>query len=245
MARVQVHDESLAVESPVLVEGLPGVGLVGKLATDHLVDALGMTHYASCFCEGLPDAAVYHEGDRTVQPPVRVYAAPEHELLALQSDVPVSPAEASEFAACLTGWVAEQGALPLYLSGLPTEKDGRPNLHGIATGDAAGLLETHDIAPPTHSGTVSGPTGALLHQAGQQGIDGLGLVVQSNSQFPDPEAARVLLHDAIQPVAGVDIDTDRLADQAEEVADARQQLAQQMSEASEEASQAKPLGMFQ
>lgn len=245
MAHVQVHDSDLDLQSPVLVEGFPGVGLVGKLATDHLVDSFEMDHYASCFCEGIPDIAVYHEGEATVEPPVRIYADADRDLLALQSEVPVSPQDATGFAECLTNWVDEQGALPLYLSGLPTEKDGRPALHGIATGDAGSALETHGIDAPQHSGIVSGPTGALIHGAYRAGIDSVGLVVQSNPQFPDPEAARVLLADAIGPIADVEVETDTLVEQAEEIADARQQLAERMSQGDEEATQAQPLGMFQ
>jgi uncharacterized protein len=243
MAHVQVHDDSLAVESPALVEGLPGVGLVGKIATDHLVDTLGMTHYATCRCEGLPDVAVYHEGGADVLGPVRVYADPDHDLLALQSDVPVSPAEADEFAGCLTGWLADIDATALYISGLPTqEKASPPTMYGVATNDADALLDAHDVPRPRESGMISGPTGALLSQAANTGLDALGLVVQSNPQFPDPEAARTLLLDAIQPLTGVDVDTSKLVEQAEEIADAREQLAQRMSQAADESSQAQPIG---
>lgn len=245
MAHVQVHDESVDLESPVLIEGLPGVGLVGKIATDHLVESLDMRHYASCFCEGLPDAAIYHEGDATVEPPVRIYVDEEHDLLALRSDVPVSPADASEFASCLTSWLHDRDTLALYLSGLPTEKDNPPRLHGIATGDAGHVLEDNDIPRPQHDGMISGPTGALIHQAYRTGLDSVGLVVQSDAQFPDPEAARVVLVDAVEPITGVDVDTDELVEQADRIADARQQLAEQMQQAQEESTQAKPLGMFQ
>jgi uncharacterized protein len=243
MAHVQVHDDSLAMESPVLVEGLPGVGLVGKIATDHLVDTLDMSHYATCRCDGLPDVAVYHEDEAGVLGPVRVYAAPDRDLLALQSDVPVSPADAEEFAGCLTGWLADLDATALYLSGLPTqEKASPPEMHGVATNDAAGLLDDHDIHPPREGGMISGPTGALLSQAESTGLDALGLVVQSNPQFPDPEAARTLLVDAIGPITGADVDTSKLVEQAEEIAQAREQLAQRMSQAAEESSQAQPIG---
>lgn len=241
MAHVEVHDDR-SLESPVLVEGLPGVGLVGKIATDHLVETFDMSYYAACRCEGLPDVAVYHEGDPTVEPPVRIYADHDRYLLAIQSDVPVSPSDATEFAACLSGWIDEQDALPLYLSGLPAEKDGPPDLHGIATGQADDLLEEHDISAPPQSGLISGPTGNLLLRAEQDGLDGLGFVVESNAQFPDPEAARTLLVDAISPVAGIEIDTQKLVDQAEEIAQARQQLAQQMGQAGDESSQAQPIG---
>lgn len=243
MAHVQVHDDSLAVESPVLVEGLPGVGLVGKIATDHLVDALDMAHYATCHCDGLPDVAVYHEDETEVLGPVRIYADPDTDLLALQSDVPVSPADAADFSTCLTRWLDERDATALYLSGLPTqEKDSPPALHGVATNGATPILEEYDIPQPGQGGLISGPTGALLSRASVEGLDALGLVVQSNPQFPDPEAARTLVLDAVGPIAGVEVDTSKLVEQAEEIADAREQLAKRMSQATDESSQAQPIG---
>jgi uncharacterized protein len=246
MAHVQVHDESVELDSPMLVEGLPGVGLVGKIAADHLVQALDMTHYASCHCDGLPEVAVYGEDDSTVKAPVRVYADEENDLLVLQSDVPVSPSAAKDFAGCVTGWFQERNVTPLYLSGLPREKkEGIPELYGVATGTADGLLADHDIGLPTETGFVSGPTGALLYEAERVGLDSLGLVVESNKNFPDPEAARIVLVEAILPLTGVSVDTDALVEQAEDISDAREQLAKRMQEAEDESSQAQPTGMFQ
>jgi uncharacterized protein len=244
MAHIE-EQESMDLEDPVLVEGLPGVGLVGKLAADHLVEQLDMTYYAACHCDGLPDVAVYEEGKRGVRPPVRIYADETRDLLVLQSDVPVSPSAAEEFAACVTGWLGELDALPVYLSGLPEEKDGVPDLYGIATGSAEALLGEHDIPTPSDNGMVSGPTGALLAEAGKQRVDSVGLVVQADANFPDPEAARVFLNDGIGPLAGIDVDTDRLVEQADKVAKARERLAKQMQEANEESTRAQPLGMYQ
>ncbi len=244
MAHIVEH-RSLDLESPYLVEGLPGVGLVGKIAADHLVEQFEMDHYASCRCEGLPKAAVYHEDERSVLPPVRIYADEDRDLLALQSDVPVSPTAAEDFASCVTGWLADNGVTPLYLSGLPAEKDGVPEMYGVSTGGAEGLLTENGIPAPSEGGVISGPTGALLAEAGETGLDALGLVVQANANFPDPEAARVLLASAIEPIAAVDVDTDTLVEQADRIADAREQLAQQMQQAQEESTRAEPLGMYQ
>ncbi|WP_459190973.1 proteasome assembly chaperone family protein [Halosimplex sp. J119] len=245
MARVQVHDDGIELESPTLIEGLPGVGLVGKIAADHLVDALDMTYYASCHCDGLPEVAVFGEGDRAYQPPVRIYADEERDLLALQSDVPVSPSAADDFATCLTAWLRERDATAIFVSGLPAEKDGVPSLYGVANGDAAGILDEHGIPAPTESGVISGPTGALLYEANRSDLDALGLVVESNRNFPDPEAARVVLLDGVGPIAGVDIETEHLVEQAEEISEARENLAQRMQEAQEESSRAQPIGMYQ
>lgn len=245
MAHVEVHVDDLDLESPMLAEGLPGVGLVGKLAADHLVRELEMDHVASCRCEGLPRVAVYGDDDRSVKPPVRVYADREADLLVLQSDVPVSPSAADEFATCFTGWLAERDVTPIYLVGMAAEKDGVPEMYGVGTADGTGLLTDHDVATPDEMGMVSGPTGALIAEAEDQDLDSIGLIVESNPKFPDPEAARILIQNGIGPIAGVDVDTDKLVEQAEEIADARQQLAQQMQQADDESSQAQPLGMYQ
>jgi len=246
MANITVRT-SVTLDAPMLVEGLPGVGLVGKLATDHLVDQLEMTHVASVGCAGLPRVAVYREDRRTLQPPVRLYADEEHDLLALQSDVPVSPSSATEFVGCLTDWIADRDATPLYLSGLASqhETDEPPAVFGAATGDGGQLLEEVGLDLPPESGVVSGPTGALLDEAGRRDLAALSLVVESDPRFPDPEAARQLLVEAIQPLTGVEVDTDTLIEQAEQIQDQKEQLAARMRQAEDESSRAQPLRMFQ
>jgi uncharacterized protein len=230
-----------------MVEGLPGVGLVGKIAADHLIESYDMTHYANVHCDALPKVAVYGDGERGVNPPVRLYADTERDLLALQSDVPVTPAAAMEFAQCLTNWEVDHSVTPLYLSGLPHEKesDEVPSLYGVGSGDVAGRLDEAGIDPPNGDGLVSGPTGALLHDALTRGATAFGLVVESDPQFPDPEAARVLLKHGIEPLTGLEVDTDDLVEHAEEIRKAKEQLARRMQQASEEATQAQPIRGYQ
>lgn len=247
MARVNVRDETIELKSPTLVEGLPGVGLVGKIATDHLIEEFDMTYFASVDCDGLPQVAIYREDARGVEAPVRLYADPERNLLALRSDVPVSPSAADEFATCITSWLADHDVTPLYLSGLPTEKQpGRvPSLYGVATRDAGNLLDDEDIDLPPDNGVVSGPTGALLNRADETGLDAVGLVVESDKRFPDPEAARVLIQQGIAPLTGVEVNVDDLVDRAEQIRDQKEELAKRMQEADiDEATQAQPLRGF-
>lgn len=246
MARITVHDESVSFDEPFLVEGLPGLGLVGKIATDHIVRELGMSHYASVHCDGLPRIGVYHQEDDELKPPVRLYADPDRGLLALQSEVPVSGSGAPEFAACVSSWLKEEDVTPIYLSGRPAEKESSPELYGVATGDGRRHLDEAGIVPPRETGFISGPTGALLNYAAETDLDSVGLVVESNPKFPDPEAARALVKNGIGPITGVEVDVDSLIEQAEEIREQREQLAQRMQQAGEdESSQARPLGMYQ
>ncbi|WP_338727935.1 PAC2 family protein [Haladaptatus sp. DJG-WS-42] len=246
MAHVQIHDESLDLSAPTLVEGLPGVGLVGKIAADHLVEQFEMTHYGSLYCEGIPRVAVYGKGESAVKAPVRLYADESRNLVVLQSDIPISPSQAVEFSSCLSGWVEAHDATPIFLSGLPTQKDANePALYGVSTGEGASLLEAADISHPTEGGLISGPTGALINRAAELDITGVGLIVESDKQFPDPEAARILLMRGIEPLADIDVDTDALVSHAEEIRTAKEQFAKRMQDADEESTQAKPLRMFQ
>ena len=49
------------IEAPVLVEGLPGVGHVGKLVADHLVDALGGELVAEIYSLHFPPQVIVDE----------------------------------------------------------------------------------------------------------------------------------------------------------------------------------------
>ena len=245
MARIDVVTEDVSLDAPTLVEGLPGVGLVGKIVVDHLVDALGMEYYAAVQCEGVPEAAVYRGERSALRPPVRLHADPERDLLVLQSDVPVSPSDATGFAACITSWLDDNDVTPLYLSGLPDQSENVPEVYGVSTGEGDALLDEAGIVPPAEGGLVSGPTGALLYHAGRADLDSVGLIAETNPKFPDPEAARAVLDAGVEPITGIDVDTDELVEQAEEIQDAREQLAQRMQQADDESSQAEPLGMFQ
>jgi len=246
MTRISVIDDDVSLDEPTLVEGFPGVGLVGKIATDHMIETHEMVHYANVHCDGLPRVAVYREGDRAVTTPVRLYADEERDLLALRSDVPVNPGAATEVAGCLESWFTETAVFPIFLSGLGREKgEEPPAIYGIATGNGGEALDRADAEEPTEAGLVSGPTGAMLAEALERDRDAVGLVVESDSQFPDPEAARILIQKGIDPIAGTETPTDGLVDQAGEIREAKQAFAEQMQEATEDSSQAEPLKMFQ
>jgi hypothetical protein len=149
MAHIDILTDDLSLDEPMLVEGLPGVGLVGKIAADHLVDEFDMVHYANVHCDGIPRVAVYADDDAELRTPVRIYADEERNLLVLQSDVPIHPQAATEFATCIRSWFEEDGVVPIFLSGIGEEKSGDvPALYGVATGDGGALLEQAGIGRP-------------------------------------------------------------------------------------------------
>lgn len=246
MAHVRILDDDLTLEEPYMIEGLPGVGLVGKIAADHVIETFDMRRYADVHCEGLPSVARYEEGDAELSTPLRLYANESGDLLVLQSDIPVAPDAAIEFAGCTRDWFEEEGVTPVYLSGVPTEKDDEPpELYGIYAGDGEQLLSEVGIGEPTETGLVTGPTGALLADAVEHEVTAVGLVVESDPKFPDPEAARILIREGIEPLTGVDVSVEQLVERASEIRQAKEQFAEQMQSADEESTQVRPLRMYQ
>lgn len=254
MARIDVRtDVSLA--EPVLVEGLPGVGLVGKIAADHLVESFGMTHYADVHCESLPKSAAFGPGERGIRTPVRLYADPGRDLLVLQSDVPVSPRAATEFAECIAEWFREESVVPVYIAGLTRERpvggtaeesdEKRQDVFGISSGNGAAILDRVSIPEPGDAGIVSGPTGALLNHALATNLTAVGLVADCDPQFPDPLAARTVLEQGVAPITGVDVPTADLEAHAGRIQRAKERLARQVREEDENSSQAQRLRMYQ
>jgi len=241
MAQIRSVDD-LELDSPFLVEGLPGVGLVGQIIADHLDETLGMSYHAAVDCESLPQVAVFDEGVHDVQPPVRILADEENDVVVLQSDVPVSP-NSEGFVDCLIDWVDERDVTPLFISGLPARPEGTPSLFGVSTGGGERLLG--EIEPPEQGGVVSGPTGALLKEADDRGIDAVGLVVETDPKFPDPAAARVVIEQGFEPITGVEVGTDELVEESEQIMEAKEQLAKQMQDAKEESTTATTTGMYQ
>ncbi|MCU4717895.1 proteasome assembly chaperone family protein [Halapricum hydrolyticum] len=245
MAHISVHREDITLDEPVLVEGLPGLGLVGKIGADHLVDTYDMDHYASIHCEGLPEVAIYDADGHGVEPPVRIHADEERNLLVLQSDIPISPSAAKEFATCVTGWLDEQSVLPLYVTGTQRSGEQTTDIFGLSTAGAGEQLDALEVSTPGERGVVSGPTGALVYHAERAGLDALGFVVEASPQFPDPAAAKALLDTVVEPIADVEIETETLVEKAQEISEAKERLAQRMQQAEDESSQAQPVGMYQ
>lgn len=241
---VNYLDESIELNNPYLVEGFPGIGLVAKIAADHIVRQLDMDLYAEIYSDQTSSVTVF-DGDGALRSAIRIYASEEENLLVLKSDAPVS-SDASSLMQELNEWMQKNGIRPLYQLGVPVnQKPQNPEVKGVYTGSAEKTVRNAGLKEPDGFGIVAGPTGGLLERALEMEIDAVGLMVESDPQFPDPLAAKKLIDQGVKPITGVDIDTQQLKDSAEEIRERKKQLAQQIQEAEDhEKSQAHPSEMY-
>jgi uncharacterized protein len=72
------------------------------------------------------------------------------------------------------------------------------------------------------------------------------LIVESDAYFPDPAAARTVIDEGIEPLTGLDIDTDPLKESAGQIRSQKEELAKRVQDMTDERShQAFPREMYQ
>ncbi len=90
------------LRSPILVEGLPGIGNVGKVAVDFLVDELKATKYCDFHSRSFPHSVFVNEKNLVELPMMTLYykkmPKAKHDLLFLVGDIqPIDEVSCYEF----------------------------------------------------------------------------------------------------------------------------------------------------
>ena len=221
-------------DSPTLIEGLPGHGLVAAIAVDQITKQLNLTHMGNIVSDAFPPVVTFEDG--LVQDLVRVYGAAEPAVMALESDLAL-PHEAFEpLSKCVIEDLADEFSRAIFLAGAPAEtEDELGKVTGVATTEAiksdlvqAGITIAEDL------GLVGGVTGALVRECYQADVPAGLLIVRSHPFLPDPKAAKSVIETALEPLVEFDIDTTELDEQSKEIQRRMQQIAEQYQQMAEE-----------
>ena len=91
-------DGNAKFKEPILVEGLPGIGNVGKIAVDFMIDSLKPNLLYKIHSHSFPHSVFLTENNQIELPSVNIfdYKAPSRDILFLSGDVqPVEEREKS------------------------------------------------------------------------------------------------------------------------------------------------------
>ena len=228
------------LEEPVLVEGLPGVGHVGKLAAEHLLDELDGTEVRRVYSEHFPPQV--EVGDDGVAELTRVeFHAVETEgrdLLVLTGD---HQAQSNEGHYRLTDAfldVAEEfGASEVYaLGGVPTGELIEEYAVVGAVSDESLLEELEDAGVEFRedepAGGIVGVSGLLLGLGQRRGLEAACLMGETSGYLVDPKSARAVL-EVLEETLDFELDYETLderADEMEEVIGKIQEMEQQQQQ---------------
>lgn len=103
--------------------------------------------------------------------------------------MPISAVDIPAVHAELTAWLDGLDTLLIYLSGFPgvQESEAVPTVYGVSTDGGDQPLASADVSPPVGSGMISGPARALLSHTRDSNLNAVGLVVETDPRFLDPQ----------------------------------------------------------
>lgn len=227
----EVADRS--VESTVLIEGLPGVGLVGKLAVDHLVEELESEPVRRIYSQYLPPAVSVNEAGLAELASLTVYAlnVGDYDLLVLAgASQPNEAVGQYRIANAILEIAAEYRVDSVVaLGGFGTGEQvteyevvgavGNTDDAILRKLEAAGVIFEHENAPSN----IVGMSGLLVGMGAREGFQTAGLLGLTSGFHVDPASARAVL-DVLQDVFEFTVALDTLEQQAEQIQDLINQL---------------------
>lgn len=215
------------ITSPVLIEGLPGVGNVGKLAAEHLIDELHAIKFADLYSKHFPPQVLVGDDGvvKLVNNEFHFVKSPNKngkDLIILVGDYQgMTPEGQYELANRILDVAKEFGVKKIFtLGGYGMGKVVEyPRVLGATTNnELVEEMRKYGITFPKGepgSGIV-GASGLLLGLGKLMGIESVCLMGETSGYFADPKAAQAVL-EVLTKILGVSVDFKKLEIKAKEI----------------------------
>ncbi|GAB7008473.1 proteasome assembly chaperone family protein [Halorubrum trueperi] len=213
-----------ALDDPVLIEGLPGVGHVGKLAAEYLLEEFDGELVRRVYSTEFPPQ-VNVDGDGVAELTCAEFHAVETDgadLLVLTGDHQAgSNAGHYRLTSTFLDVAEEFGAGRAFaLGGVPTgELVEEYTVLGAVSG--GGLIDELtdagvEFRPDEPAGGIVGVSGLVLGLGGRRGLDAACLMGETSGYLVDPKSARAVL-ETLETLLDFSVDYESLEDRAEEM----------------------------
>ena len=229
--------EEIELENPIFIEALPGIGHVGKLAADHIIDEFEATKFAEIYSPTFPPQVLVKEEGIVSNMINELYCLKDVgednlDLIILVGNTQSLTPE-GQYIMCkdILDYVKKFNISRIFtLGGMAT---GQPveeyKVLGAATHEEdVELLKEADIEIRSNDGGIVGASGLFLGLAVRQGSHGSCLMGETPGYFIDAESAEAILN-KLSHLLNFEINVDKLEERAEET---RQMIAkaQQMEQ---------------
>ena len=210
------------LHNTVLVEGLPGIGLVGKLAGDHLRDELKAVKFAELFSPYLPPQVnIQDDGTVRLVNMELYYWKGSRDLILLLGDFQgLTPDSQYQLAESVLNVTRDFDVRRIYtLGGLGTGTiTSSPRVFGAATSrELVSELEKYGIIFKG-GGAIFGASGLLLGLAMPRKIEAVCLMGETHGQIIDAKSAEAVLR-VLTKILGVEVNMSELEKKARQTED--------------------------
>ena len=215
------------LESPILIEGLPGVGNVGKLAAEHVIGELGAVEFASIYSKFFPPQVLIDDGGvaRLVSNKLYYYKAgkkEKHDIIFLVGDYQgLTPEGQYELSSILIDTLLDFGGKKIITLGgwgigrLVKE----PRILGAVTHEhMVEEMKAHGVvfSKDEPGNGIVGASGLLLGLGALKGLEGVCLMGETSGYFVDPNSARAIV-DILAKILEREIDVSSLENSSKEM----------------------------
>ena len=223
------------LKNPVLIEGLPGMGMVGRIAVRFLIKHLSAKRFAELYSPHFPYYVLVNKKGsvRLLRAEFFFWENPtaKNDLVFLIGDSQAQTIEGQyEVANSILEFAAKLGVKTIItVGGYRKEVEEAPKVIAVSTNPALleKALEANAIASPSGNPIV-GTAGLLLGLAKFKKIKALCLLGETRGYLPDPWAAKSIL-EVFRKMFGLEIDLKAIDDQIEK----SKQIATRMREIEE------------
>ena len=220
------------LSEPVLIEGLPGVGHVGKLAAEHLLEEFDGEPVRRIYSEHFPPQVNIEEGRAKLAcAELHAVEAGEQDLLVLTGDHQAQDGVGHyRLADRFLDEATDLGAERVFaLGGVPTgELIDEYAVVGAATSEEF-VTELEDVDVEFREGEpaggIVGVSGLLLGLGERRGLPAACLMGETSGYLVDPKSARAVL-EVLEEVVGFSVEFESLEERADEMEEVVQKIQQ-------------------
>jgi uncharacterized protein len=225
-----VEKEGEVYNNPVVIEGLPDVGLVGTIAASYLVEKLAYREIGHIESDLFPPVMVIHDGK--LKNPFRIYSDASGSIVVILSEVAVPPKAVYPLTAALAEWFHRIKVRPpvISLKGLPMKNRieiDKPEVFAVGNNDAALQLLKDKQIELLEEGFIAGTYAMMLRECSKRNIGAISLLAQCFPVYPDPGAAASSIESVKKFVPNLEVDVGELLENAEEIKLKARDLMQQ------------------
>ncbi|HLC38137.1 MAG TPA: PAC2 family protein [Candidatus Norongarragalinales archaeon] len=205
--------EKVNLKNPIVIEGFPGIGMVGPIAASFLAGRPCMKLVGYISSTHFPPIAAIH--DYKPVSPARVYACEDHNMIVLFSEFVIPSEIVLPLARELIEYARKKKAKAIYsLAGIASELP-QDTIHGIASTPAVFSKLKSGGVELIKEGATQGVSGVLIAECAAQKFPAANLMIETNKPLDPSGCARLL--DFLGKMAGFKIDTKPLNKEGEQV----------------------------
>ena len=213
---VRIVEKKPIPSGAVMLQGLPDVGLVGLIATSYIISELDLDEVAYVDSDLLPPVVVLHKG--LPHAPMRIYG--DKKIVATISEMAVPAAALHTIMRTLVDWAQSKNVKTMVaMGGIPIENRqaiAEPKVYGAAsTKDLLDVLSEKGLTI-LKEGYMVGPQALTMRYCAERKIPAIALLAQSFYNYPDPEAAAMVVKELVK-IAEIKVDISKLLEKGEEI----------------------------